>query len=53
MLGSDQVIGRNIADIVGEEIFESIIKPNLGRCFEGETVEFEMKPTYPGTENAI
>ena len=46
-LNRDQVIGRNIVEIIGEEIFESIIKPNAERCFEGEPVDFEMKHYYP------
>ena len=46
-LNRDQVIGRNIVEIIGEEIFESIIKPNAERCFKGEPVDFEMKHYYP------
>ena len=46
-LNRDQVIGRNIVEIMGEEIFESIIKPNAERCFKGEPVDFEMKHYYP------
>ena len=46
-LNRDQVIGRNIVEIIGEEIFESVIKPNAERCFKGEPVDFEMKHNYP------
>ena len=47
-LNRDQVIGRNIVEVIGEEIFRSIIKPNAERCFKGETVDFRMKHIYPG-----
>ena len=46
-LNRDQVIGRNIVEVIGEEIFESVIKPNAERCFKGEPVDFEMKHNYP------
>ncbi len=46
-LNRDQVIGRNIVEIIGEEIFKSVIKPNAERCFKGEPVDFEMKYYYP------
>ena len=47
-LNRDQVIGRNIVEVIGEEMFRSIIKPNAERCFKGETVDFRMKHIYPG-----
>jgi len=47
-LNRDQVIGRNIVDVMGKEIFESIIEPNAERCFKGEAVDFHMKHIYPG-----
>jgi len=46
-LNRDQVIGRNMVEVIGKEIFESVIKPNAERCFKGEPVDFEMKHNYP------
>lgn len=36
----DEVIGRSVAEIWGEERFESTIRPYLERCFAGETVSY-------------
>ncbi len=46
-LNQDQVIGRNIVQVIDKKIFESIIKPNAERCFKGKSVDFEMKQNYP------
>ena len=46
-LNQDQVIGRNIVQVIDKKIFESIIKPNAERCFKGKPVDFEMKQNYP------
>jgi len=46
-LNREQVIGQNIVDVMGKEIFESIIKPKAVHCFKGESVDFEMKYNYP------
>ena len=46
-LNRDQVIGRNMAEVIGEKIFESIIKSSAERCFDGDPVDFEMKHNYP------
>ncbi|NJO37956.1 MAG: EAL domain-containing protein [Rhizobiales bacterium] len=36
----EQMIGRPLADIVGEDYFQTISKPCLDRCFRGETIRF-------------
>jgi PAS domain S-box-containing protein len=44
----EQVIGRSVAEIMGRDVFEQVVKENIDRCFQGETVRYEMKHTYPG-----
>ncbi len=41
----EEIIGRPIADIVGEEAFAAIA-PNIERVLRGEEVEFEMEVPY-------
>jgi PAS domain S-box-containing protein len=42
-----KVIGRSVAEILGRDVFEQVVKGNLDRCFRGEVVHYEMKHTYP------
>lgn len=46
-LTKEQVIGYTIREIVGEDFFFGIIKPNIDRCFEGSIVRFERTITHP------
>ncbi|MDX1527131.1 MAG: PAS domain S-box protein [Gammaproteobacteria bacterium] len=39
-------IGRQIADFVGQEVFERTQKPQLDRCFKGEEVRFQLWFNY-------
>jgi len=46
-LPREQVVGCSIPDVLGKEIFETVIKPKLDECFEGNVVRFEGKFSYP------
>jgi PAS domain S-box-containing protein len=46
-LTREQVVGRSIPDVLGKEIFETILKPNLDECFRGKVVRYEAKFSYP------
>jgi PAS domain S-box-containing protein len=46
-LKKEQVVGHLIAEIVGHEFFETVIRKNLERCFSGEIVKYETTITYP------
>jgi PAS domain S-box-containing protein len=46
----EEVIGRPVTEVLGQEIFEGIVKGMLHRAFLGETVIYEMKPPIPGWE---
>src|SRR5262245_7881333 len=37
---TESMVGMHVADLVGPEIFEQKIKPNLDRCFAGEDVRY-------------
>jgi PAS domain S-box-containing protein len=46
-LTREQVVGRFIPDVLGKEVFETVIKPKLDECFQGKVVRYEMKFSYP------
>ena len=38
--GRDEVVGAEVSDLWGEEIFQDKIRPSLDKCFNGEPVEY-------------
>jgi len=38
---AEEIIGHRVPELLGEEIFETTVKPNLDRCFNGETVNYQ------------
>jgi len=46
-MAREQVVGSSIPDVLGKEIFETVIKPKLDECFRGNVVRYEMKFSYP------
>jgi len=40
-LKQEQVLGRSVAEVLGEEFFRKNIKPHVERCLRGQTVRFE------------
>jgi PAS domain S-box-containing protein len=44
----EHLIGRTIDEILSPGMFETIIKKHLDESFQGKTVQYEMKYTYPG-----
>src|SRR5262249_13070260 len=38
---AEQIVGMHVADVLGADVFERILKPRLDRCFAGEEVAFE------------
>lgn len=45
---SEEIGGRHVADIWGEEVFEAIIKHHLDRCFSGQIIKDESWFEFPG-----
>jgi len=43
----EEIIGHFAPDVIGKEIFETVVKPKIDECFEGKAVQYEMKYTYP------
>ncbi|HKJ85266.1 MAG TPA: PAS domain-containing protein, partial [Spirochaetia bacterium] len=52
-LSKEEVIGRTVADVWGEDRFGSAIRPNLERCFAGEQINFIDKFTFGEIERHI
>jgi len=34
----DQIVGHTVAEVVGQEVFQQVVKPQLERCLQGEVV---------------
>ncbi len=49
-LVKDEVIGHSMSEVFGEEVFESVIRPNAERCLEGKNVFFERWVVSPEGE---
>lgn len=47
----EEVEGRTAAEIIGEEQFESVYKPNIDRAFGGEQVTVDGNVEYPALGN--
>jgi two-component system sensor kinase len=43
----EKLIGKTVVDVFGEEIFNTVIKPNADRCLSGEKVNFQGWFEYP------
>ena len=46
---SDEVIGRTLVEVVGEEVFGKVIRPNSARCLAGEEVHYQAQFEYPAS----
>jgi signal transduction histidine kinase len=46
-LTREHVVGRFVPEILGKEVFETVIKPKLDECFRGKVVRYERKFSYP------
>jgi PAS domain S-box-containing protein len=46
-LNREEVVGHTAKEILGTNLFDSKIKSFLERCFQGETISYEMEKVYP------
>jgi PAS domain S-box-containing protein len=46
-LPHERVIGNTVANLFGEEFFNTVIKPNAARCFRGEEVKYQDWFDFP------
>lgn len=44
----EEMVGRSVGRMLGEQYFQFIVKPHMDRCFAGENVRYERKGFYPG-----
>jgi len=44
---SQDVVGHGVAEVLSPAVFEEKIRPNLGKCFQGQVVQYEMQYEYP------
>jgi PAS domain S-box-containing protein len=44
----EEIIGYSVQELLGEDVFEKIVRTNLERCFTGETVNYESWFDFPG-----
>ena len=44
----EEILGHTVAEVFGEDIFETTLKPHLDRCLSGEQVTFEFWWDSPG-----
>lgn len=52
-LPPDKVVGSSVADLVGQDVFDSIVRPKLEQCFEGREVRFRYDFQYPTNEGRV
>src|SRR5580704_6208554 len=43
----EQVAGHLVAEVVGPEFYETVIKERLDECFRGKAVSFEVRHKFP------
>jgi len=46
-LAREQVVGRLVPEVLGKDVFETVIKPKLDECFAGKVVRYERRFSYP------
>ncbi len=46
----DQIVGHTVAELLGEETFTNLVKPNIDRCLQGEVVTYEDWFEFPGVK---
>jgi PAS domain S-box-containing protein len=43
----EQVIGHRVPEVVGKEVFETIVKEKMDECFKGTVVRYELQYGFP------
>lgn len=47
-LKREEVVGHTVAELIGEETFESVTRQKIDECFQGKIVKCETAMTFPG-----
>ncbi|HET8869698.1 MAG TPA: ATP-binding protein [Aquabacterium sp.] len=45
---SDQIVGRTVAEVRGQALFNATLKPHIDRALAGDASSFETDSLYPG-----
>lgn len=45
---AERIVGMHVAELLGSDAFDRVLKPNLDRCFAGEEVLFEWFSEFRG-----
>jgi PAS domain S-box-containing protein len=46
-INREQFVGRTVAEYLGEDVFQRIVKPHFDRCLQGEVVNYQEWFDYP------
>lgn len=49
----EEVLGRPVAEIMGAEVFDNILKPMADRCLAGEEVTFQLWHGFPNGQRRL
>jgi len=49
-LDEKRLIGATISGVMGEDFFQTVVRPKLDECFQGRVVRYETKYTCTGLE---
>jgi PAS domain S-box-containing protein len=44
----EEIIGHTVADLLGADVFERLVKENLDRCLAGEQIHYQSWFDFPG-----
>ncbi len=44
----DEIVGHYVWDVIGDEAFQNLAKPNLDRCLRGHSVCYQAQFSFPG-----
>ena len=47
-LTREQLVGKLVPDLSNKGVFNELVKKRMDECFQGKTVKFEVRYTYPG-----
>jgi PAS domain S-box-containing protein len=46
-LRQEQVVGHSVSELLGQEVFERVVKSKMDECFQGKVVKYELAVAYP------
>ncbi|MBE9128798.1 MULTISPECIES: PAS domain S-box protein [unclassified Coleofasciculus] len=43
----DQILGHSVSEVLGADVFETVVKERLDRCLTGETIDWQLWFEFP------